>query len=108
MGAESAFQQKVNEFLNENSIYHFKYWGGNKFTKKGIPDIIACIDGTFHGIELKTDVGIVAKLQAYNIDLINKSEGEGYVLRPTKTLKNKYAEYEVPELTFEEWKNKYF
>ncbi|WP_376740606.1 VRR-NUC domain-containing protein [Listeria innocua] len=108
MGAETSFKENVMKFLNQNGAYAFKYWGGNKFTKKGIPDVIACIDGVFHGIELKTDVGIVSKLQAFNIDTINKADGEAYVLRPTRTLKNKHQEYDVPEMTFEQWKSKYF
>jgi hypothetical protein len=36
-----------------------KYWAGNQFTVNGIPDILACINGQFHGIELKTNTGIV-------------------------------------------------
>ncbi|WP_260480389.1 VRR-NUC domain-containing protein [Listeria booriae] len=106
--SETKFKDEVKEFLRENGCYAFKYWGGNKYTVKGIPDLIACIDGVFHGIELKTDVGVVAKLQAYNIDSILNADGEAYVLRPTRTLKNIHPEYDVPELTFEQWKNKYF
>lgn len=108
MKAESKFKKEVMDFLNENGCFAFKYWGGNQYTTKGIPDIIACIDGTFHAIELKTDVGVVAKLQALKIDLILKSDGEAYVLRPTETKKNIHPEYNVPEFNFEEWKNIYF
>lgn len=108
LGEETAFKEKVQQFLNEHGAYNIKYWAGNKFTKKGIPDILACVDGTFHGIEVKVDDGVVSKLQAYNIDSINKSDGDAYVIRPTRTVKNKHPEYEVPELTFEQWKSKYF
>lgn len=83
-------------------------WGGSKFTREGVPDILACIDGVFHGIELKTDIGVESKLQAYNLDHINKSNGIGYVLRPTKAKKPKYPEFNYEEITFKEWKERYF
>lgn len=90
---ESAFQNKVIKFLKDNNVWYVKYWAGSKFTKEGIPDILACIDGTFHGIELKTDVGVPSKLQLFNIKKIKESGGEAYILRPKD---------------FEEWKERWF
>lgn len=108
MISEGAFQTKVINFLNEHEIWHVKYWAGSKFTKEGIPDILACIDGVFHGIELKTDIGKESKLQAYNMDGINANNGEGYILSPTKHIKHKYPEYNYYALTFNEWKERFF
>ena len=31
------------------------------FTVNGIPDVLACINGVFHGIELKTNTGVVER-----------------------------------------------
>ncbi|MHC5215419.1 VRR-NUC domain-containing protein [Enterococcus sp. LJL128] len=90
---ESAFQKKVIDYLKEHDAWYVKYWAGSKFTKEGIPDILACIDGTFHGIELKTDVGRPSQLQIYNINKIQGSGGEAYILRPKD---------------FEEWKERWF
>lgn len=90
---ESAFQKQVIKFLKEKDVWHVKYWAGSQYTKEGIPDILACIDGVFHGIELKTDVGVPSKLQLYNIRKINDSGGKAYILRPKD---------------FESWKERWF
>lgn len=91
---ESQFQKKVIKFLKEKpNVWHIKYWAGSQYTKEGIPDILACIDGVFHGIELKTDVGVASKLQLYNIRKIKDSGGEAYILRPKD---------------FEAWKERWF
>lgn len=90
---ENQFQKKVIKFLKEQDVWHVKYWAGSQYTKEGIPDILACINGTFHGIELKTDVGKPSKLQLYNIKKIKESGGEAYILRPKD---------------FEAWKERWF
>lgn len=79
---ESAFQKKVIDTLKQHNVWYVKYWAGAQYTKKGIPDILACINGCFHGIELKTDIGVTSKLQLYNIRKIKESGGEAYILRP--------------------------
>lgn len=101
---ESDFQKKVITYLKQNDIWFIKYWGGGVFTKEGVPDILACIDGILHGIELKTDVGIESKLQAYHLNAINHNRGEGYILRPTKTKGIKYPEFNYHEMAFDDWK----
>ena len=90
---ESAFQKKVIAFLKSKDVWFVKYWAGAQYTKQGVPDILACIDGKFHGIELKTDVGQPSKLQLYNIRKIKESGGEAYILRPKD---------------FESWKERWF
>jgi len=90
---ESQFQKKVIQFLKEKDVWHVKYWAGAQYTKEGVPDILACINGKFHGIELKTDVGKPTKLQLYNIRKIKESGGEAYILRPKD---------------FESWKARWF
>lgn len=90
---ENQFQKKVIAFLKEQDVWHVKYWAGSQYTKEGVPDILACINGTFHGIELKTDIGRPTKLQLYNIRKIKESGGEAYILRPKG---------------FESWKERWF
>jgi hypothetical protein len=39
------------QFLkSQPNVFAVKYWAGNQFTVNGIPDILACINGQFHGI----------------------------------------------------------
>lgn len=82
--SESQFQAKVIRFLKDQGAYVIKMWGGGRFTRAGVPDIIACINGYFIAIELKTETGRVSKLQEYNIDRIRESGGVAIVLRPDK------------------------
>ena len=79
---ESQFQTKVIQFLKEHGVYVIKYWGGGRYTKAGVPDIVACINGYFIAVELKTDTGRVSKLQEYNLEEIRKAGGIAIVLRP--------------------------
>lgn len=79
---EAQFQKKVTDFLRSQGIWFVKYWGGGQFTKAGIPDILACVNGHFVGIELKTAKGRTTKLQEYNLAKINESGGTAFVLRP--------------------------
>jgi len=105
---ETPFKEKVIEFLKERDIWYVKYWAGSQYTKEGVPDIIACINGRLHGIELKTDAGSESKLQAYNLDKINQNFGSGYVLRPTEIRPQKYPEFKYDRLTFDDWVWLYF
>lgn len=54
----------------------------NAYTKVGVPDILACVNGHFVGIEVKAPNGKPSKLQLYNIEEIKKSGGIAMVLYP--------------------------
>lgn len=47
----------------------------------GTPDIIACIEGIFVGLELKTSKGRLSKIQQHRLDQINEAKGVGRVVR---------------------------
>lgn len=108
--SEGEFQKKVIKYLKDNDIWFVKYWGGSKFTKEGVPDILACINGEFHGIELKSDGTSYNEtvLQARSLAGINANGGSGYVLRPTKTPNPKHPEFDYYCLNFYQWKERYF
>ena len=79
---EKHFENKIKRFLNTlPNTWHFKHWAG-PYSPSGIPDIIACVNGRFVGIEVKKDSGKVSKLQERNIRLINNANGVGVILYP--------------------------
>lgn len=80
--SESKFKSKVINFLKSKGCYVIKYWGGGKFTKAGIPDLLVCCNGIFLGIELKAAKGRPSKLQLYNLEKIKESGGYGILLYP--------------------------
>jgi len=79
---EAQFQSKVIRFLKEQGAYVIKIWGGGKYTRAGVPDIIACVNGYFIAVELKTETGRVSKLQEFNLENIWRAGGASMVLRP--------------------------
>jgi len=82
MAGEKLFENKIKAFLDVlPKTWYFKYWAG-PYSKSGIPDIIACINGKFIGIEVKADKGHASELQKRNVDLIEKANGIGLIIYP--------------------------
>jgi len=52
-------------------------------SKRGTPDILATIGGVFVAIELKTDAGVLSKLQEFNLAEISKTGAIAIVMTPT-------------------------
>ena len=90
MAQEKNFENRVKDFMKTNGSWFVKYWSGGvptkqgirKFTKDGIPDILACVGGQFVGIELKAPNGRPTQLQMYNLKRIDQNGGMGILLYP--------------------------
>lgn len=81
MAAEKQFEIKVKKFLDQNRIWYVKTWS-NGVQRSGIPDILACVNGYFVGIELKAPKGKPSELQIYNLKKIHESGGFSFLLYP--------------------------
>lgn len=82
MAAEKNFENKIKAFLREQGAWFIKYWAGSKFTKDGIPDILACVNGYFVAIEVKASNGRPSELQKHCVKEINKACGFAVILYP--------------------------
>lgn len=82
MAQEKTFENKVKKFLEANEAWFVKFFA-NSFTKSGIPDILACVNGHFVGIEVKAQSGKPSELQLYNIRKIREAGGFAMVLYPS-------------------------
>lgn len=82
MAAEKNFENRVKAYLKSKGVWYIKYWGGARFTKSGIPDLLACVNGKFVAIELKAPNGKPSELQLYTIEQIKKAGGKAFVLYP--------------------------
>jgi len=70
--SEKSIQTKILQYLKQNGVYHFKTIVTNS---SGTPDIIACHNGIFYGIEVKNHTNKMSKLQELRKKQINNSGG---------------------------------
>jgi Holliday junction resolvase len=82
MGPEKNFENKVKQFIEDSGGWYVKFFA-NKMTKSGIPDILACINGYFVGIEVKAQNGKPSELQLYHCEKIRRSGGFAFILYPS-------------------------
>lgn len=81
MTPEKKVKNDVNKILDE-----FKAWrtapvtGG--YGASGIPDILACVNGYFVGIEVKAKRGKVTPLQWGQLDRIVEATGTALIIYP--------------------------
>lgn len=78
---EKLFENKIKKFLKDESCYFFKFWG-TMYTRAGVPDLIACVNGWFVGIEVKSSAGKPSEIQLENIDEIHQCKGFAVVVHP--------------------------
>ena len=82
MAQEKTFENKVKKYIEDSGGWQVKFFA-NSMTKKGIPDILACVNGYFVAIEVKAQNGKPSELQLYNIGQIRKAGGFAYVVYPS-------------------------
>lgn len=82
LAAEKIFERQIKTYLAEHGAYHVKYFA-NGYTKRGIPDILACVNGHFVGIEVKAQRGRPSDLQILNVRRIREAGGIAFVLYPS-------------------------
>ena len=83
MAKEKQFENQVKSYLTTRGAWFIKYWAGAAFTKSGVPDILACVNGFFVAIEIKAENGRPSELQLHNIRAIKDAGGIAFVLYPS-------------------------
>lgn len=82
MGQEKTFENKIKKFIEDNGGWQVKFFA-NRMTKTGIPDILACVNGYFVGIEVKAQNGHPSALQLHHCSEIRKAGGFSFVVYPS-------------------------
>lgn len=82
MAAEKLYENKIKKFLESEGAWFVKFFA-NRMTKEGIPDILACVNGYFVGIEVKAQNGRPSELQKYHCEQIRKAGGFAFIVYPT-------------------------
>lgn len=81
-GPEKKFETAVKEYILKINGWCLKYWGGAKYTKTGIPDLLCGINGYFVAIEIKSTVGRPKPLQLFNIRKMRDAGIIAFILYP--------------------------
>lgn len=90
--SEKTIENEIKGYLDSIGAFHIKTHG-SMFSKAGTPDILACINGYFVGIEVKQPGGVVSELQKAKIKLIQQAGGISFVaysLEEAKTYLKKF------------------
>lgn len=77
---ETRFKEKVKADLD--TLERVWYLKTQEMTRRGTPDILACVNGKFFALELKVDSRI-DPLQEWNLQKIRKANGSGWEVNPT-------------------------
>ena len=89
---ETRLQKRVQAYIESLGGYCFKVHG-SAYMKAGIPDIVACLEGRFVGIECKVDKNKPSELQLAHGRLIEKAGGVFMVIYSLEEVKeNLYYE----------------
>lgn len=78
---EKEFENKIKAYLKERGHWYVKFFA-NSYTRCGVPDILACVNGHFIAIEVKNKIGKVSPLQIREIKAIRDAGGIALILRP--------------------------
>ena len=81
MAQEKNFENKIKAYLKSIGAYFIKTHG-DRFSRVGTPDIIACINGYFVAVEVKAENGKPSDLQLYHLEQIRKAGGNSFLLYP--------------------------
>ena len=81
MGTEKIYENKIKSYLKSIGAYFIKTHG-DRFSKVGTPDILACVNGHFVAVEVKAENGKPSELQLYHIEQIQKAGGYAIILYP--------------------------
>ncbi|WP_326832189.1 VRR-NUC domain-containing protein [Aerococcus mictus] len=80
--SEKVIENKIKKYLDSLGAYYEKIHGESLFQSAGIPDILACVNGHFVGIEVKREKGnTTSALQDYKLKAITNAGGVAIVAR---------------------------
>jgi len=85
MTPEGKVKKKVTDILKALNIYYFTPVSGG-YGKSGVPDIVACFNGRFIGIECKAGQNQPTALQTAQLEAIKRARGLAFVVNEDSLL----------------------
>lgn len=89
---EARLQRRIQQYLKSEGVFVFKVHG-SEFMLAGLPDLIACLDGFFLGIEVKMPGNSTSPRQDYVHELISNSGGVVIVVSSVGEVRDFVEEY---------------
>lgn len=94
-GPEKKVEDKIKRYLDSIGAYYLKVHG-SMYQPSGTPDILACINGKFVGIEVKRpNGGIVSELQKSKLKKIENAKGVSIIARSVEDVSTVLRERNV-------------
>lgn len=91
---EKKVENKIKNYLIGLNGYLIKTIGGS--VPAGTPDIIACVNGVFVGIEVKKPKGgVVSELQKHHIKMIEHAGGVAFVAKSVEEVKENLQRHNI-------------
>lgn len=94
MTPEQKLKRQLKRIIEENNGYWSLVQGG-QYSKPGDPDLIACIDGRFIGIEAKTPTGRQSDMQKLRQKQIEDAGGIYLLVRSEEELVRQLQSYNI-------------
>lgn len=92
---EQQVQKNITDYLDSLGAYYLKVHG-SAYQPSGTPDLLACVNGRFVGIEVKKPKGgITSPLQKFKIKEIQKSGGIAFVANSLDVVKREFKEHNI-------------
>lgn len=79
---ERAVKAKVEAVLKSEGVYYF-FPATHGYGRSGVPDIVACVNGRFLGVECKASGNKPTALQVRELERIRQSDGHAVVVDET-------------------------
>ena len=103
---ESLVKKRIAKLLGEHHVYWVNYIGG-QYAANGTPDILACLNGRFIGIEAKAGKGKPTALQLRALAHIDAAHGLALIINETNLdyLRACLQDVHKAESNYYEWVN---
>ena len=87
----SALQRQLLDFLN--GLPHCVAWKIVSANERGVPDVLACIDGSFWAFEVKGEGDSLKPIQAEQMLRVAQARGHCMVVEGMETVKFLFRRY---------------
>lgn len=108
-GPEAKVKAKLRKWLQKEYPGCWTYMApGGRFGRKGVPDMLCCIEGVFVAIEVKAQIGMDGTTnQLYELELITKANGIAIVFDGWNEVKLDQIKQEIADYVYRDFEESF-